>query len=183
MKSLVASVTIAIVTGWLGLVLGRLILPLPLAIIAGIALGVLSVTWLRHGLALKSCTGLMEPMGIVLPVLALRHVAQLLGFDTGMFATAELVLFVLAYMAFLATTFGYLRGDAYRLGYAPLPVGIMVLGVCVYGAMREDITLPLIAVLAQLFWIRGWGSSNWFDHVLHVALLPLVILQLGVRFM
>jgi hypothetical protein len=41
--------------------------------------------------------------------------------------------------------------------------------------------LPLVAVLGQALWLMGWGSSNWFDHVLHAVLVPVTTVVLILR--
>ena len=175
----VTSIFTGIILGWVGFALSGLIVPLPLAILAGVGVGTASVTQLRHTVAVKTFIALMGPVGVVLPLLALRHVAAQLGLEIQAFTTAELMVFLLAFTAFLAASLGYLPVDMYRLGYAPLPVGIMALGLCAYGAMTGNIFIPMVAVAGQGLWLKGWGSSNWFDHVLHAALLPIALLSLA----
>ncbi|MEO0780870.1 MAG: hypothetical protein AAFZ46_03845, partial [Pseudomonadota bacterium] len=79
---------------------------------------------------------------------------------------------------FLLSTFGILREDLYRLGYAPVPVGIMVVVICLYAALSANWFLAAVVVLGQFFWVMKWGSSNWFDYVLHVLLWPVVVFAL-----
>jgi len=178
MTGRVTSVFVGVILGWVGYAFARLIAPVPLAILAGIGVGVFSMTLLRQTVAIKGFIALMGPVGVVLPLLALRHVASQLGLEIQAFSTAELGIFLLAYGAFLAASLGYLPVDIYRLGYAPLPVGIMALGLCAYGAITGNIFIPMVAVAGQGLWLKGWGSSNWFDHVLHAALLPIALLAL-----
>ena len=179
MNGRVTSVFVAVILGWVGFALTGLVLPMPLAILVGVVVGATSVTLLRHSFAVKGFIALMGPVGVVLPLLVLRHVAGQLGLEIQAFTTAELMVFLLAYTAFLAASLGYLPVDIYRVGYAPLPVGIMALGLCAYGAMTGNIFIPLVAVTGQGLWLKGWGSSNWFDHVLHAALLPIALISLA----
>ena len=57
----------------------------------------------------------------------------------------------------------------------------IVLAVCAYGALTGNLFLPAVAVTGQFFWVAGWGSGNWFDHVLHVLLVPVTAVELAVR--
>ncbi len=179
MNGRVTSVFVGVILGWVGYALTGLIMPFPLAVLAGIGLGVASVTLLRQTIVIKPFIALIGPVGVVLPLLALRHMAGQLGLEIRAFSTAELGIFLLAYGAFLAASLGYLPVDIYRLGYAPLPVGIMALALCAYGALTGNFFIPLVAVTGQGLWYLGWGSSNWFDHVLHAALVPIALLALA----
>ena len=132
----------------------------------------------RRSVAIGSVLALLAPVGVMLPALAIRHVAGSLGLPVGVFDAWELVSFVLFYTAFLAAGFGVLPVDLYRLGYAPGPVAVMVLVVCGYGFMAGDWFLPLVAVLGQGAWVMRWGSSNWFDYVLHVVMWPVALVVL-----
>ena len=97
------------------------------------------------------------------------------------FATWELLAFVVLYTAFLATVFGVIPMEVYRLGYAPMPVAVMVLAVCVHALATGNWFLALVAVTGQAAWVLGWGSSNWFDHMLHAALWPVAVVVLAGR--
>jgi hypothetical protein len=57
----------------------------------------------------------------------------------------------------------------------------MLMGLCGYGALTGQVFLPLVAVLGQALWLMGWGSSNWFDHVLHAVLVPVTTVVLILR--
>jgi len=124
---------------------------------------------------------LLAPFGAMLPALALRDVAVRLGLPVPGFATWELAAFLVLYTGFLAAAFGLVPADVYRLGYAPVPVAATVLGLCAYGFATGNWFLALIAVLGQAAWVMGWGSSNWFDHVLHVLMWPLAVAVLVTR--
>jgi hypothetical protein len=97
------------------------------------------------------------------------------------FATVEILAFLAAHTAFLASAMGLWPVDLYRLGYAPRPVAAMVLAVCAYGLVSGSLFLPLVAVAGQALWLARLGSSNWFDHVLHAALVPVALLVLVLR--
>ena len=178
MTGLLTSAALAVLLGWTGFALAGLLTDPPMAVLAGLVVGVVCVVMLRDTVALRGLVAVLAPFGVMLPALALRHMGMALGAPFAPFATAELVVFLLAYVGFLMAAFGVLPVDLYRFGYAPVPVGVMVLVLCAYGAVSGNLFLPLVAVLAQAAWVMGWGSSNWFDHVTHVLLVPVVIVVL-----
>ncbi len=175
------SVFLAILIGWMVYALAGFAVSAPVALSLGVVIGVLSVLMFRDTLPVRGAVALLGPIGVVLPLLALRHVAAGVSMPLPAFGMAELLVFLVAYMGFLAASMGVLPVDPYRLGYAPVPVGIMVLGLCAYGAMSGNFFVPLVAVAGQALWVAGWGSSNWFDHVLHASLVPVVIVVLVLR--
>jgi len=122
--------TAGLTTIWLGLLLAwilwglaGLILPGPAAIAAGALSSAVAVWAFRDTLVLRGVVAVLGSFRVVLAFLVLRHMATGLGIEVMPFGTVELVVFVLAYGAFLATATGTLPADIYRLGYAPLPVG------------------------------------------------------------
>lgn len=150
----------------------------PWLILVGVGVALAWVLGAQNTVTVQAVIAVLAPFGVMLPALALRHMAGHLGLPVMPFATWELILFAVLYTGFLASAMAVLPVDVYRLGYAPLPVAGMVLAVCAYGALTGNWVLPLVAVLGQLGWIMGWGSSNWFDYMLHFLMLPLVLVVL-----
>ncbi|MEQ9261187.1 MAG: hypothetical protein RIG84_19030 [Roseovarius sp.] len=178
MSALGASAALAILLGWVVFALAGLVLAAPVALGLGVFSGAVLVALFRDTVALGGAVALLAPFGVMLPALALRHAGMRLGLPMEPFATWEIALFLLAYTAFLASAFGVIPLELYRLGYAPLPVAAMVLAVCAYGFVTGNWFLPLVAVLGQAFWVLGWGSSNWFDYLLHVLMWPVAVVVL-----
>ncbi len=173
--------SVAILLGWVAYALMVFFVTTPVALIAGGVIGALGVVFLRDTIAIRGIIAVLGPIGIMVPMLALRHMAVGAGINVTPFGTPELIVFVLAYMGFLAASMGVLAVDLYRLGYLPVPVGIMVLACCAYGALTGNLFIPLVAVMGQAAWVMGWGSRNWFDHVLHALLVPIVLTVLITR--
>lgn len=178
MTGILTSLWLAILLGWAGYAVLGTVISAPVAAGLGGLAGVLAVLAFRDTVALRGLVAVLGPIGVVLPLLALRHAGAGLGLPVQSFPTTGLVAFLLAYLLFLAASMGVLPADPYRLGYAPLPVAVMVLALCALGAVQGSLFLPLLAVLAQALWVAGWGSSNWFDHVLHATLVPVVAVVL-----
>lgn len=174
---------LAILLGWVAWGALGLGLPAPLGMAVGLALGAACAWGLQSTLAVGGVMAVLEPIAVILPLLVLRQMAAALGAPVQPFETAHLLVFLLAYLLFLAVAAGALPGQVYRLGYAPIPVAMIVLALCAYGLWQGMVFVPLIAVLGQALWVMGWGSSNYFDHILHVGLLPVVIVVLVLRIM
>ncbi len=181
MSALLTSAGLAVILGWIAFALGGLALSPPLAAALGAALGLGAVLLFHGSLALGAVIAVLAPFGVMLPALALRHAGAKLGLPVQPFSTTELLIFLALYTAFLATATGAIPVDLYRLGYAPVPVALMVLALCVCGALTGSLFVPLVAVLAQVVWVLGWGSSNWFDEVTHAALVPVLVIVLITR--
>lgn len=180
MRSALEWLGLAALAGWAGSALAGLAAGPGAA--SAVAAGLAGLVLLaRRSLPVAGAMALLSPVGVMVPALALRHIASGWGLPVQPFGTAELVIFLLAHGAFLASSMGLLPADPYRLGYAPVPVAVMVLAVCGYGLATGTLFLPVVAVLAQAAWVMGLGSSNWFDHVLHAALLPVGLAVLVLR--
>ncbi|MEM7733951.1 MAG: hypothetical protein AAF280_14385 [Pseudomonadota bacterium] len=147
------------------------------ATVLGAAAGAAAVALSRR-IVFGGAVALLSPFGVMLPSLALGRVLARLGVDLPGFSVSELVVFLAGYTVFLCSAFGVLRVDLYRLGYGPVPVAGMVLAVCLYAALAGNWVLALVAVVSQFFWVMRWGSSNWFDYVLHVLLWPVALVAL-----
>lgn len=169
---------LASLTGWLAWLILGIGMQAQIAVPLGLSLGLLAALLLRDTLPLRGAVALLGPIGAVLPFLILRQMAADLGLPVQPFGSAELVVFLVLYTGFLASAAGTLPVDAYRLGYAPIPVAVMGLALCAYGLGQGMIFVPLLAVTAQAMWVMGWGSSNYFDHILHPVLVPAVIVVL-----
>lgn len=181
MRALLCEISLAVLLGWIAWGVASLILGLPVSAIIGALAGALTVIFLRDTLVVRGLVALLDPVGIVLPLLILRQVAGALGLPVMPFGTGELLFFLALYIPFLACALGVWPVDPYRVGYMPAPVAGIVLVVCLYGLLVGNWFIPLIAVAGQALWVARLGSSNYFDHVLHVALIPVVCVVLILR--
>ncbi|MFX0546301.1 hypothetical protein ACEWPL_012230 [Roseovarius sp. S1116L3] len=172
---------LASLVGWLAWLILGIGMQAQIAVPLGLVIGLAAALLLRDTLPLRGIVALLGPVGAVLPFLILRQMAGDMGVAVQPFGSIELLLFLCVYVAFLATAMGALPIDLYRLGYAPIPVAIMVLALCAYGLGQGMVFVPLLAVTAQAMWVMGWGSSNYLDHVLHPALVPAVLIVLMMR--
>jgi len=182
MSGPVTYVYVGVLASWLGYVLFLQWTEAEMAVVAGVLLGAGLIHGLRNSVAVRGLVAVLEPVGIVLPLLALWHMVVTVVPGavawTGGWNGWALLAFLLGYVAFLAASMGVTRVTAYPLGYRAGPVGIMVLALCLVGLATGQILLPVIAVAGQVMWTLRIGSSNWFDHVLHVLLVPVVAVEL-----
>lgn len=181
MSALASTVWLALLLGWMAWGALSLGLELPVSLALGLAVGVVCAVLFRDTLPLRGLIAVLGPVGIVLPLLILRQMAAHLGAPVQAFGAAQIVVFTFVYILFLASAAGVISVDFYRFGYAPWPVAIMVLALCVLGLWQGALFIPVLAVVAQAIWVMGWGSSNWFDHVLHPVLIPAALIILLLR--
>jgi len=176
-----ASLAFGICAGWLGFALAGLVMPAGAAALIGGVTGVALAWPLRHLIVTTGGIAILAPFGVMLPALALRHMAVSLGIEIPAFSAVEIGLFLVAYILFLVAAFGLLPVDLYRLGYSARAVALMTLGLCLYALATGNWFLALVVVSGQLVWAAGWASSNWFDTVLHVLLVPIAVITLLTR--
>ncbi len=181
MSALASTVWLALLLGWMAWGALSLGLEMPVSLVLGLALGVVCAALFRDTLVLRGLIAVLAPVGIVMPLLILRQMAGHLGAPVQPFGGVQIGLFVLFYATFLAAAAGAIPVDLYRLGFAPWPVAIMVLALCALGLVQGSLFVPVLAVAAQAIWVIGWGSSNWFDQVLHPMLIPAAIIVLVLR--
>ncbi|WP_324751924.1 hypothetical protein [Roseovarius sp. Pro17] len=172
---------LASLLGWLAFALLGFGMQPQMAVPLGLIFGLGCAFLLRDTVPLRGIVALLGPVGAVLPFIILRQMTAHLGVPVQPFGSVELLVFLVLYTAFLASAAGVMPVDVYRLGYAPIPVALMVLTLCAYGFAQGMVFVPLLAVTGQAMWLAGWGSSNYFDHVLHPALAPAVAVVLVLR--
>lgn len=171
----------AVILGWVCFHLLGVVLSPTAALLWAIVLAGLAVTVTWDSVGIGGLIALLAPFGVMLPALAVRHVAVQFGVPVPAFSSLEIIVFLGAYVAFLSAAFGVIQVDLYRFGYAPWPVAVMVLAVCLYALLTGNWFLAGVAVAGQFVWIMGWGSSNWFDMMLHVLLVPVAVITLILR--
>ena len=182
MSGVLAGLGMATLLSWVAFaILGWVVSP-PLSVWIGGAIGGLLVLVARNTMILRGFVALLAPFGVMLPAIALRQMAAELGAPVVPFATFEILVFPAAICR--------LPGQRDRGGAcgclpgrlcAPAGGGRWCCRVCVYGYLTGNWFLPLVAVLGQALWLSRWGSSNWFDHVTHVLLVPVALIVLVVR--
>lgn len=181
MSARLTDATLALILAWLGWGVVSIFAAPLIGVPLGLAMGAGAIFYLRGSMALRGLVAVLEPMGIVLPILILRHMLGALGVPFEPFGGLELFFFLLVYLPFLLCAFDLLPFDPYRVGYRALPVAGVALAICLYALLSGHWVLALIAVAGQGLWVFKLGSSNYFDHVVHVSLVPVAFVLLIVR--
>lgn len=175
------SAALAILLSWVAWGIAALVMPSTAALLVALPIGAAVALLLRDTIVLRGVVAIFDPIGIVLPLLIVRQMASGLGVPFEPFGTLELIIFLIVYLTFLTSSFDVFPADPYRLGYSPAFVAAIVLGLCVFGWVTGNAFIPFIAVTGQVMWVFKIGSSNYFDHILHVMLVPVAVIELIFR--
>jgi hypothetical protein len=122
---------------------------------------------------------MFAPFGAVLPALALQNIAiksRLLPTTT--FPPFEVVITLSIYVLFLCAALAVFEFDPYRYGYYPAFGSIMAFCLCGYALLRRYWFIASAVILGQAAWMLDIGSTNYFDHVTHVLLVPVIVVVL-----
>lgn len=167
-----------LVLGWSLFWLLRFFIPVRLA--AGVAVGVGFVPFfLFPTFAFYSIfIAVFTPFGLLLPMVAVQGILRVLGYRVTRVATLDLLAILGLYTAFILASVGVFEWDPYRYGYLPASGGAVAVMLCLYGLLRQHIWISAVAVAGQVLWAFDFGSSNYFDHISHVLLIPIIAICL-----
>ena len=174
-------IALGLVLGWMAWYVLSLGMAMPSSLLLAAAVGLLTLRFLRHTVVVRGVMAVLDPIGIVIPILIVWQGLGTLGVPFAPFAVLELLIFLALYVAFLATSFGVIPGDPYRWGYHAAPVAGLSLGLCIYALITGTWIIAVIAVAGQAMWVFKQGSSNYFDHILHATLVPVAVIALLAR--
>lgn len=173
-----AVVTLGLVFGWCLMAAGRFFVSPRRAAIVGLAAGVLAALVGRGHPPVHFFAGLFLPLGLSLPALALQDALGAFGVRGRRWPAWEVAALLVLYLAFLAASMGAVAFDPYRFGYQPGPVAMLSLALVLYGWLRRDFLIAGVALAGQALWLAGVGGGNYFDHIAHVLLAPVLIAEL-----
>ena len=151
------------------------------AALAGLALaGALMMwQWLDPGVA--ALAALFSPVSLGLALLAGADLARPFGLRPRRWGTGEMLVLLVAYVAFLHAALGWMQFDPYAQGYAGVAPAMLALVLGGYAFWRRDGLLAAITLGAQLAWLSGIGSENFFDHLAGALLVPALLIGLARR--
>lgn len=125
---------------------------------------------------------ILAPFGAVLPAVALQNIiAKCKVYTPPVYPIHEMVLVLILYTAFLSASLGVFTFDPYRYGYSPIFGGITAFVTCGYALWRGYYFVAGAIVLGQIAWVFDVGSSNYFDHITHALLVPVISVTLVKR--
>ena len=148
------------------------------ALIVALTLGILPFAVIPQVSVPAMIQAVFAPFGVLLPVLAARSLAASLGHRVTRFASLDLIVVLGLYVTYLCAALGVFAWDPYPLGYSSAGAGAVAVAIALYGAWRGHVSVAVGAVLGQGLWLLGAGSSNYFDHVSHALLVPVIVVVL-----
>ena len=143
----------------------------------GLAAALLCDVWLQAEVAVL-LIAVFAPFGTILPALALQNIARRQGLRMPTFGAGQQALILVLYVAFLCAALGVFSFDPYRFGYDPVLGSAMALAGCAYAVWSRFYFVACAFLLGQLAWTFDVGSSNYFDHITHVILVPVILISL-----
>lgn len=167
------SITLGIIIGWIAFRLGRFATGRLIGYLFGIAAGIYCVIVARDSLPILYFTAIFSPIAVTIPLLAIRNTFAIFTFPWPRFSKSEVTLFLVLYIIFLSASMGVFTFDPYRFGYDPVIAGGVALALVIYGTIRRNPFFAIVAVSGQILWVFEIGSSNYFDHITHVLLIPI----------
>lgn len=114
------------------------------------------------------------PFGLLLPILAVQSGLRDFGVPINRFATFDLIVILILYLGFISASVGVVAWDPYRYGYVPIWGGSVALLFCLYGVLRGHLGVCLASLGGQILWMMDVSSSNYFDHVSHLMIIPVI---------
>lgn len=141
-----------------------------LAVVIGFAISLVP----RHSDFNLLMVSLLSPLPVLIPVYALGLLAGPFGFRPGWWPRADLAVALVALLTLILSAIGHIGFDIYRYGYEAWPVAIIAAGMAALALWRNHMLLLVGIVLGQILWMLEIGSTNFFDHVSHILLIPLL---------
>ena len=165
---------------WILFRIGRWVLPDSASIIFALAITLLLS--MIENVFMLYFVALLDPLGLLLPLLAVRNVVGIFTDNSlNTLSLIELIGWLVAGVVFIASALGVFEMDLYSFGYSDLPAAVIATGASLYFAWRRQVLLLVVSVLGYLLWVFDVGSSNYFDHVFHAFMVPVLVIQLVYR--
>lgn len=118
---------------------------------------------------------MFAPFGAVLPALAIQNfTTQFGGYRSTDYHLAEVLGALAVYVLYLCAALGVFAFDPYRFGYQPVMGSVIILVLLAYSLWRGHVFLALALIVGQAAWAFDIGSTNAFDHMTHVILVPVL---------
>jgi len=181
MTGLYEACAAGVLVSWCLYRLLHLVLPKLPAVAVSVVAGFVPFIIFPELLFYSMIIAIFAPFGLLLPMAAVQGFFRDFGYPVNRFATVDLVIVLILYLIFVSASVGVVTWDPYRYGYDPVWGGFVALILCLYGMLREHLGIVIIALAGQFLWMLGIGSSNFFDHVSHVLIIPVILVCLFQR--
>lgn len=171
MSAIYELICAAILLGWCASRLLMLALPDRRAVWVGYGGAGMIILFAHHTMPLGFFVALFAPFGVLLPALALQNSARVFGFNASRYRRRDIIVFLAIYLAFLAASAGVVDWHPYSYGYDAFGAAVVALVLAVFALWRGYVVVLAVVVTAQILWLAGIGSSNFFDQISHVLLI------------
>lgn len=178
MSGLYEACAAGVLASWCLFRLLQLVLPKVPALVVAVTVGLVPFILLPELLFHSMTIAIFAPFGLILPMVAVQGFFRDFGYTVKRFATVDLGVVLILYLFFVSASVGVVAWDPYRYGYDPVWGGAVAFLLCLYGVLRGHPGVSLVALLGQFLWINDIASSNFFDHVSHVLLIPVIVVCL-----
>lgn len=119
----------------------------------------------------------LAPFGVMLPALCVRDSLRKVGWVAPDVPPMDLLVFA-GLMGFVVLgAFGLVPVFAYGWFYGGVGPAVLAVALAAWALWRGQIVVLIAVLLAQLQWLADHGSSNFYDHVAHFALIPALVLR------
>ncbi|MEP4194212.1 MAG: hypothetical protein ABJL99_01100 [Aliishimia sp.] len=179
MTHVIETLAAIIVAGWVLHRLIAVVVPRTVSkswLAAASGYGAMALAGIIGGDGFGIWVSVIAPVGAMLPLLCLASSGRVLNVWTPPRAPRidKLVLFFLILLvAFSAAGFGPL--NLYAHFYEGLGPVLLASGLALWALWRRQVVVLVAVIFAQCLWLLDIGSSNFYDQVSHLALLPALL--------
>jgi hypothetical protein len=119
----------------------------------------------------------LEPFGVMLPALCLRSSARKVGWQDEAVPSVDKLVLAGLMSVVIAGSFGVLPVFPYGWFYAGIGPAALAVGLALWALWRRQIVVLIAVTLGQVLWLLDVGSSNFYDHVAHLVLIPALVIS------
>lgn len=117
----------------------------------------------------------LAPFGAMLPALCLRSSLRRVGWVAPDVPRADLLVFAGLMIFVILGAFGLVPVFAYGWFYGGIGPAVLAVALAAWALWRGQIVVLIAVAVAQVLWLADLGSSNFYDHVAHFALIPALL--------
>lgn len=167
-----------IIVGWCLARIFLLFLKPIIAVFVGYLFAIVVLLLLRETSPILMFFAIFSPIGVVLPAIAIQNSLKTIGFQFVQFSRIEIATVFVLFLAYILASIGFVNWDPYRYGYSAVGVGIVSITISTYCFIRGHIVLLAAIFISQILWYLEIGSSNYYDNIGNMLLIPILPLVL-----
>ena len=152
-----------------------------LASLAGVALGAAAMIAQYLAPAAAGFSAVFSPVSLGIALAAGADLARPFGWRARRWPVRELLAVLALYVLYVYASVGEAPADPYAFGYGGIGPAVVAVVLAGWAWVRRDMLLAVVVVAAQVFWLSGIGSENFFDHLASALLVPAMLIGLARR--